>query len=354
MPIAPGRGVKLKNLFYCHSALTALVAYSTAVSLFEGTNAAGVIWGRGVHLPDMGMLDLRLSRSAEGLASHPTYGGLLLAVRKGRQIAEVDRLLTNFAEGEGIRLFLPSTRNFLMQVLATSSSVKELHFLEEGLLSYTGRYRKEVARKYTRIELALSWHRHGGRSEVYRPRSFAVDAEICTVNSRFSQEFIGAVPRYVPMCFPPSWVETPVGGCMSYLVLDAIVENNFCSVEGLLGVLEMYFVQHRQHDQFIRVRFHPAQRIQSRILELLDRLGVRYEVDDAKMPFECLLAKIKGIRVVGFHSSLLFYAALAGAHVESLASELAAADDAARHWYDVAMPKVFFESVPQWSAQSEG
>jgi hypothetical protein len=338
----------VKHVFYCHSAITALVATSVISKLGVSPEDVHVIWGRGYKWAALPYPSTALPADLAELAEVPSYGCRHLTRKHRKSLKALDRFLSQCAKGARFIAYLPNTRNFLMQAVATNANVAGLDFLEEGLMSYAGAYEKPTSPSYSGLlGTARRWSKrtwHGGRSYFYRPMRFPKEPVLFTINPRLEQQSSTREAVFAP-------VVSAFGGgqwrhdARQVFVFDVIVEFGYCEEAALLGVFRHFLRNLYDGKDTLVIRFHPAQKMQDRILREMDECGVRYAVDESSTPLELVMAQRPDLTLYGFHSSLLFYAKVFGLKAYSLAKLLAAADARARKWYADTMPAVFYEAL---------
>lgn len=337
------------HIFYCHSPITLLLATSVIKHLNLDDVDVHIIWGRGYQWNQIPYASTLLSNRVMRLADVPSYGEKGLITKYQQELSLLDDLFANASKGHSYTLYLPSTRNFLMQACATHPLVSELHFIEEGLMTYTGKYLKETGSQYRGFSGGIkSWLKrdwHGGRSFYYK--TMRDDKECCrlySINPKFHQEIESCSAVIVPLSC--SLLHTDLPEDVKHIfVFDAIAEFGYCSNEALLDVFSYFLNKIFDKTQLLTIRFHPAQKIQAMVIELLNTSGVGYKIDTGNVPLELFMLKRKDLILYGFHSSLLFYGTVFGVNSFSLAKILAEKDVDAKKWYETTMPHIFYEKL---------
>lgn len=303
-----------------------------------------IVWGREYSYPT-DKKNIKLPKKIQCLGSIPSYGERWLLFRYWTKVRALDDFLDAISPNTKVSLYLPSTRNFLMQAMATSRKVVALYYIEEGLLSYTGNYTKKTNIKYRGavglVKSLCKWSWHFGRSfyykkELYSPCLFTINADLNSFNNCGVVNFVSPEGLLDEIEYP--FLDSSV------FVFDALVEFGYCNVESVINIFDIFLRKFSSGKERLIVRFHPVQMIQKKIIEILEKNRINYVVDDGCFPLEIVLMQ-RRMKIYGFHSSLLFYAEIFGSEAFSLASDLMKVDDTAKEWYKASMPKLFFEKV---------
>jgi hypothetical protein len=291
-----------------------------------------------------------LTDSEEDLARLPTYGERFLFLRRRSALRGIDRVLGQFAGEFQFAVYLPSTRNFLMQFLATHRRCAAVHFLEEGLMTYTGEALKPRLSQYTdcfrgRIMRWLKQLDHGNRSLCYfdlenqpDPITFTVSEEL---RSDLPTHRVCVLEKLVVPDIPQRYV---LSGATVFF-MDPIVEQGMTSLDSVVQLL-LNIGKGLDGNDRLWIKWHPTQRLHPCIMDSLNRHGLHYEVIPASVAPESLLLRSRGLSVFGFSSSLLYYAALWGHRAVSLIKVLETMDSgfAARH-AQFNLPAAFYRRV---------
>lgn len=98
-------------------------------------------------------------------------------------------------------------------------------------------------------------------------------------------------------------------------VFDGFVTNNQADQDYYLEKCRLLIKRYHQDHNLIK--FHPAQNKEERddIISMFKEINVSYQEMDESIPFELYIIRSKKMTVVGFGSSLLYYAQSRGHHV---------------------------------------
>ncbi len=344
----------MKHLFYIHSCITYIVSVSVVAELNLRLDEVVFVYGRGfTHEEYSYIKSVRLPESLMILGKISSRGAKLLMLRKFREITTVDRLVTDLVQGDKYIAYLPLTKNYLMQLLATHPNCSDLVFIEEGMLTYTGKINIDTNITYGtglrgKAARFITFLNHGNRSFYYRPYTYsqpmplyvlrdAVDATGPALDVRVLRSVV-VPPLDVGFKFD--------GGCI--LIIETVVEDGITSSENYLHALDAFITDYlKDESDTIWIRFRPNHPVPGEVLNYLKNRSLEVKLLPDQICAESLFYHSRDLTVVGLSTSLLFYAAIWGHESYSLLKTLFEIDDAAEHKYQsyVYLPQAFYDHV---------
>lgn len=347
----------MKHLFYIHSFVTYIVSLSIVSELKLGHRNVVFMYGRGFSYQsqaDQARIEtIEIPPSLMKLSKIPSYGERFLIFRRFSEIHQLDQLVTELVHGESFIVYLPLTKNFLMQLLATHPHCYDLIFLEEGLLTYTGNFKKQTHDYFRKglLGKVARWIRypnHGNRSFFYRPYPHSRPLPVYMLH-----EPLDSLGPEIEVRVLKKIVVPPVDPRFKLdngylLVVDTVVEDGITSPDCFHRALEFLanrFLKSRTDTLWIR--FRPNHPVQREVVDLFEKSGFTVNVLPEGICVESVLYYSQNISVIGFHSSLLFYAAIWGCRSYSIMNILTSVDPEAAFRYrsKLSLPHEFFVHV---------
>lgn len=345
------------HLFYIHSHITFLVSEGVVADIKPWDGEIVYLMARNYNVafpPDSRVKILNVPESIERATRWPSSGLCLWeAIKTRRAISVIDVWLENhISRSSPFYLYLPHTKNFLMQVLASHPKVNCLNFIEEGMLTYTGNMlkgrflgdsnMKDIIRHF------FCYGKHWGRSYTYCSirrlclgKVFVLTNEVANCLQEFPIKI-----QQVEM--PISTVSSIQGMNFENLfIMDNIVENGICSLQTFKEVLDYFadYFKKQNGAKKLWIRFHPAQTIKDEVIEFFRQKGFQVEVMPQTIPLELWLKHNKSsITLYGFYSSLLFYGAFFGHSAYSFLPLIETKSDTTKR-FKQHIPSIFFKYV---------
>lgn len=218
-------------------------------------------------------------------------------------------------------VYLPHTKNFLMQCWINHPNCKKYHIIEEGLLSYNhpDQFIKKSSQSKTPLNKLKNWlliPKHLNQSVAYRRKNI----ELGTIFLFYSSPYEMVYPKFETIQFPNfADVELDYSN-HTIFILDNAVEAELLSQneyeEWLQKQIEHY------HFNSIYIKFHPRQKNQNQILQVFARNKINIQILHPEVYLELVFRKSKNLKVYGLWSSLLYYARKEGHQVFSGISDL--------------------------------
>lgn len=335
------------HIFYVHSNITLLAALATTQHL--GITQATFLYGRGFKCDFIKVpFEVQyLSPAINKLTAIPSTGSFFLLIRYFRTLLGIDRLLRTAGQGN-FSIYLPHTKNYLMQFLITNRGCKSFNILEEGLLIFLGinQIIKKTNSFYNRNNLgklkkALKYFNHNGRTQYYEYPTASLDKIYLFFDPKNLIEIDKT--KIILLKWPVLNLALPDYSNRSLFVFDNTVGEKITDMSSNLKILDSIFNTMKGEKLFIK--FHPAQQDEKEILEILEKQRITYEIIDKSIPLELVFLQSKNLKVYGLLSSLLFYAKAAGHQSYSFIKYGETEDKEFGIWAHKYMPQVFFETI---------
>lgn len=343
----------MKHIFYIHSFTPYIVSLSVISEAHIPEKDVLFLYGRKFTYGEpSGITIVPLSDEQAALSKIPSYGERFLALKRYKAISEIDKLISQFVGNDQFIAYLPSTRNYLMQLIATHPRCYSLAFIEEGLMTYTGEFYKKVDLSYSRnwlgvLKFWIKFSEHLNRSYYYRPYHLNCPIPVYVIANGLRTLPGFDVRVLSKIVSPPIDAEYKLEK-VHILFMQPIVELGAASLQSLLTMIDV-LVSHlvAQGIQVLWIKFHPDQKIQDAVLDHLNRLGISCKVIPTNVSAEAILLNSTNLQLYGINSSLLFYAVCWGHRSFSLSKLLEEIDphfkSVYKTWHN---PPVFFQKVP--------
>ena len=336
-----------QHIFYVHSNITLLAALATTQHL--GITQATFLYGRGfksdfIKVP---FEEAYLSPKIDALTAIPTSGSSFLTILYLKTLKEIDTLLKTVGKGN-FTLYLPNTKNYLMQFLITNKGCQSFNILEEGLVIFMGI--NQIVKKtnpyyirsfWGRIKKNIKFYDHASRSQYYNSAYVYLDKIYLFFDPQNYAEIDKS--KITLLKWPILSIHLPDYSNTNIFVFDNTVGEKITDLSTNLKIVNLIF-QKLKGEKFL-IKFHPAQQDTQEIIQVLDTLEIHYDLLDYSVPLELIFLQSSNINVYGLLSSLLFYAAAAGQHSYSFIRCAEKEDNNITNWTSLNMPEVFFESV---------
>ncbi len=314
----------MKHIFYIHSFITYIVSISIISELYINEVDVLFLCGRNFnYYPSSKITIISLPPRISELLSVPTYGERFLALKRAKNIIEFDKLISYFVKNELFVAYLPNTKNFLMQLMATHPKCKNMVFIEEGLLTYTGDFFKKTHEYFSKnfcgkVMRLIKYPNHINRSFYYRPYTFGFPIKIFVLNKYENSppEFeVNVISKIISPSIDPSY---KLNGS-HILILQPTVEQGDTLLENYLKVISI-LIEYLKKNGVVNlyVKFHPEQSIESEITSTIKNSGIFNKIIPGNISVEIILLNSENLYLYGFYSSLLYYASCWGHHAYSL------------------------------------
>ena len=238
-----------------------------------------------------------------------------------RRILEEIRILDNLIDekiSEAFTFYTPHLSSYAFQVVSTNKLCVDIKFIQEGIIDFcTGGqvsqknilfkmkqiYVNTMYRNLHRFWKCADWddYRHGIK---HASESFAI------TESLFSKaDCKHTIVEWPKMTLPIKLEDNGI-----YFVFESLVEQRnierYIFMEAIEKLIKKFAGEHNY------VKFHPFQKDENKdyIKSLFPKNGFQVEQLPDNVPFEMILASQPHMKVCGFTTSLIFFAALMPQH----------------------------------------
>ena len=311
----------MKHIFFAHSHTLVLCSLGTIKYLNLDHKDCVFLCTRNYIMP-RGLTDIRLIDANLAYDKFEKYKyGSLLENRKA--LKEYDKYVDEWTDGEEFMYYPPHLWGCIFFMMSTHKRCKRVSFVQEGAYTvegyfYTNRKIISIIRGW------LSSIRHFGNMRVYPCNGWYVDGCL-----RFQKEinvyatndtFFRYMPQKVTHTHIIKWPEyigdlLIIDSSTPIFVFDGYVTNGIVDKDVYLSCcLRIIKENYKEHNY---IKFHPAQSISERefIINTFNEIGVGYTIFPEDIPFEFYISSGMKLSIVGFGSSLLYFAKDAGHNV---------------------------------------
>lgn len=312
----------MKYLFFAHSHTVVLCSLGTIEYLHLPHEDCVFIATRNYEVPE-GLTDIKI---IDANALNDEYNDKPITGsrrEKHEKIKTFDRQIASWTDNDSVHVFLPHIYGGIFLLFATYGKCKKVSFVQEGATIGKGFFVNHID-LYHKISWWLLSYKNYGCFRVYPCLGFYTDGILkfqkkidvyCT-----SKEYFKYMPKEKTCIHYIKWPEYNEELTIEHpeapiFIFDGYVRNGIVELDIYEKACQRLIKENNK--QFNYIKFHPAQSEQERnnILNAFASLGVRAEVFSETKPFEFYIAKLKDLNLVGFSSSLLFFAKDAGHHV---------------------------------------
>lgn len=315
----------MKHIFYIHSHITHIVARSVVLEANISPESLFFIFGRNFFIDNFPYPYFSLSENLMALTQIPSYGEQFL-IRKIRILRKIDRMLAQVADGEKFVAYLPSTKNYLMQFIITHSLCDEFNIIEEGLSTYAGTNVKRTNSYYQnnligRAKAYLKYPAHLGRSTVHYSKQFSRVYRLYTISEDLKHFLPNESVHVLSEWYIPEIPEFYHLTNESVFFFDATVEHNTLDYKEFERAFQLFVAYWASTGRRLWLKFHPANTmIQDTVYSILRQHSITFVEIPPLISPESLLLNSHMLKVFGFYSSVLYYAAKFGHSAFSLDS----------------------------------
>jgi hypothetical protein len=302
----------MKHVFYVHSHTLFLTAIGTINFLKLEPKKVIFFYTRNytkknINIPYKG-IDL-----SEIFLDSMKAGEVFYFWKLNRLVKIIDILISKEVTEDYIA-YLPHVGVFLPQVIATNKSCKGIRYVEEGMLSYSsslaGKKRsvRELAKQIFSF-LFTHYNRFWFTDKVFKHYFFTKKFLYTT------QTFGVSLESFKALQFKKNIVKWPtiekqyqIDPSIPIFILEAAIEQKFISKDIYLSAIEKIINFSKSEVNY--VKFHPAQSEGNK--NLIRQYFAEHNKNIIELsqdfPFEMLLLQYENLNIIGFGSSLLFYA----------------------------------------------
>lgn len=246
-------------------------------------------------------------------------------LKMGNFIKEFDVQMCNLIHNEPFIVYIPSSNTISCQMLLTNKSCAGYHFIEEGLANYRMNlyYEPPVKRNFFISILLKAYNLFSSRVQLdypflkpykankYEPHYYYLDNSIHRINKQHNHILL-------PLYKEDNNAEFIYNNCV-FFISESLLESRFCNENSLRIVLDKTFKKIKNISP-IYIKFHPAQKELSRTLVYnvaKKYISNVYIIDDSSS-MEQIFIHSTNLKIIGFTSSLLFYANILNPSIEVL------------------------------------
>lgn len=336
------------HIFYVHSYITYIISISVLEKLSLNPSDVIFLYGRGFNSQERADIkSYQLDTGIMKLSKVPSYGMPLLLIKQHKYINQIDALISRVTDGSQYTAYLPLTKNFLMGLIGTHRLCVDIAFIEEGLLTYTGNFKKPPTQNPYAVSTILRYLNHGYRTFVYRPYTFPLPTRLYALHDGVEVDK-SEFSIHVVKPSAPTLSQQYILNHASIFVIDTVVEDGITSLDCFKQVIQSFITLCINHNQFeVWLRFRPGLSPDTSLLSLFEENAITTHLIPEHVSVEAVLLRSTNLSVFGLHSSLLFYAALWGHKSYSLLSILFEIDQQAAEKYkqSIFLPSVFYNLV---------
>ncbi|RAR47242.1 alpha-2,8-polysialyltransferase family protein [Flavobacterium lacus] len=283
-------------------------------------------------------LPIQVGKVVSGFAEQNK--SLFKKIKSVNAVKSFDKYVYQITEGDDFTAFIDIMHNY-QKLLVTNKRCKLFHFFEEGTDSYMKPLHLE---DFTRTAISSSFRDYKFKSlanEIIRClRGFTSQVHSLPYHSQSYQ--YNLLRKYYSLsnyCFPgvletqktkisPNFSNEEITIlCADYRLNESIllIDETYPDVyliddiEYKNIVLATLHKLNYRHDNCVFIKLRPSSREQnSRLVRLLKDLSIHFEILPSEIVAEGLFLSSKNLKVIGFVSSLLFYASIFGHQSYSL------------------------------------
>lgn len=210
-------------------------------------------------------------------------------------------------------LFVPHLGNGLFQILYTYPYCQKVSYIQEGGIPFKAAYKTRLSL----FEKSIYWiyNRYYLRTDrIWKPFRWYVQGYIkntCELNSyAISNTFFKYLPSHNHIIkWPKISIQIAIKSHSTIFIFDGFVHHGLVEYDIYMKLCTKLIKENA--DKINYIRFHPAQDLTERqcIQSCFDNLGFKYDIMNEQIPFEMIISELSNLKIAGFGSSLLFFAA---------------------------------------------
>lgn len=317
----------MKHVFIAHSHSIFLSALGTVDYINIPENDIIFLCTRRYQIPD-GMEIGKIVDANEPFNRLDAFQGGNISEAK-RFVAEFDKWVEDIV-GEDYDLYLPHFASNFFKLLQTNMHCRKVSLVQEGAYTISGMFLKRIS-LLKKIFLYLIGIKNFGSTRVYPHGIWYTDG--CLLGQKkidvyaTTDRFFQYMPKDKTVLHIIKWPSPKCNLTIEHpespiFVFDGYVKNGIIESEIYRKCCRQLI--ERYHSNHNYMKFHPAQSAEERefLRQQFIDIGVESEVFSESAPFEFYIGKFKGLRVIGFSSSLVMFAHDAGHNVSAHTSWL--------------------------------
>lgn len=341
----------MRHIFYIHSHITALVAYSYIREKKINLDDMIIVIGRSfVTEYNFDCAIIRLDQNEQSIEKIPSYGTWNL-MKNYFTLKKIDKKIDQFVKKDHFNVYLPSTKNYLMQYLASHHNCSTLFIMEEGLLTYTNHFLKQGYKtklEKQKIKGVLRYPKDLHRSLVYINDPEKKNPKLISISKDIYQTGILSEILLLNRLYPPPLSDEYFLNNEVIFFFDGGMNGKFTTLENYTLAINILLKRINFEHNKLYLKFHHTQNEKTRsyVLGALNTLGVDLIIIPDKVSAEAILLNSKNLRVFGCHSSILYYASIWGHTSCSIMDLLNSIDrDFAGNFKKISLPSIFYDRV---------
>jgi len=225
-------------------------------------------------------------------------------------IKRIDDFVEHNIKGS-YKLFCPHLANGVWQAIYTNSRCVEMSYIQEGGIPFTTAYLTHMSLKkclylffvnkiyfHTNRVWRGGWYTRGTMIKQKELHSYAI-------NTLFFKN-LPSVNHIIK--WPMANVGIKIDSNSTIFIFDGFVQNHL--IERMLYMEKCRDLVFQYADCYNYIKFHPAQTQEDidMIVSYFQERKYKYELLPNHIPFEMILSSNKNLKIVGFGSSLLYFA----------------------------------------------
>jgi hypothetical protein len=235
---------------------------------------------------------------------------------------------------EDFIVYLPHLYYYFFQVFAQHNKCKEIKLIEEGIVDFCKDEKIPEKLSFKSKFINLYFFRNtpfwnANRWNTY----FKLENKRISETFAISDKLYRDIPcKHTVVQWPYIEIPNKYKTNATYFVFESAVEQNTIDFHTYLNACERLISKYAQKYNY--VKFHPYQTKEHReeILNIFKNKGSEVEQLGDDIPFEMILCNMKGLRVCGFTTSLIYYAALMGHDAHICAKYLLSSNLFMQYW----------------------
>lgn len=242
-----------------------------------------------------------------------------------KYIKKIDNLIDSKIPNIDFSVYLPMVRHKAMQIIASNKNCKQINIIEEGVIAYS-KYFMHFKEKNVLLAIGkyiVNNFLNIGRGRFYFIKPFDIRKFIKKNQPIFytvSNQGFKGLPfkiKKIELISDKNFSFELKGNIV--MVLEGAVEQGNLGLETFISSIEEMLRVNTQNEKKISIKFHPAQSDanKEKIINSCKKLGIKPQNIPNHVSFEQLALKNKNLLVIGFSTSLLFYARELGCKVIS-------------------------------------
>lgn len=311
----------MKHIFFAHSHTLVLCSLGTIEYLGLNHSDCVFLATRQYKMPK-NLTDIQVIDANDAYNKYEKYHyGSFFENRKA--LKEYDENLRKWTNGEDFMCYPPHLWGCFFSMMSLHKRCKNVAFVQEGAYTVKGYFHL----KRSMLSKILGWFssiRHFGNFRVYPCDGWYVDGclgfttkiDVYSTNTKFFQYMPHDITNVHIIHWPKyEGVLEPISTKAVIFVFDGYVTNGIVDKDVYFDCCMRIIEENHKKQNYIK--FHPAQSLSERelIINKFIEIGVGYTIFPEDIPFEFYISSKKNLTIIGFGSSLLYYAKDAGHNV---------------------------------------